>query len=137
MSFTQEQLSKEVRWQFSRSSGKGGQHVNKTSTKVTLFWKLQESALFSENQKSRIAQKLASKINAEGALVLDQESERSQYLNRKLALRKLAKLLKDALRRPKPRKATQPPPQALAERKEKKSKRSAIKSLRRPPKLNE
>ena len=111
--------------------------MNKTSTRVTLFWKLQESSLFSENQKARIAQKLASKINAEGEVFLDQESERSQYQNRKLALRKLATLIKEALRRPKERKATQPPPKALAERKESKSKRSSIKASRRPPDLNE
>ncbi len=108
MDFSKESLLKEITFKTSRSGGKGGQHVNKVSSKVELNIDIQSSALFSEEQKTLILSKLANKINSYGVLQIITEEDRSQLANKEKGIEKLIVLLRTALHRPKVRKATKP-----------------------------
>jgi ribosome-associated protein len=81
----------------SRSSGPGGQNVNKVSSKVELRFSLIQTILFSEEEKSLIFRKLKNKINSEGELVLVSQSQRTQVMNRKAVTEKFYKLISEAL----------------------------------------
>lgn len=98
----------EIRFEFSRSGGKGGQNVNKVETRVQAFWRVGDSRLLSSEQKDRIAAKLASHMNWRGEVVVVASSERSQAQNREVAVKKLVALVRKALTVPKKRKATKP-----------------------------
>lgn len=111
-----EALLKEVTFKTSRSGGKGGQHINKVSSKVELNFNIKASSLFPDDQKMRLLQKLANKINAEGILQVITEEDRSQLVNKQKSMDKLLILLKDALHRPKKRKATRPGKNAVEKR---------------------
>ncbi|HNW29134.1 MAG TPA: alternative ribosome rescue aminoacyl-tRNA hydrolase ArfB [Spirochaetota bacterium] len=87
----------------SRSSGPGGQNVNKVSTKVTLRFSIAETGSLSEEQKDRAREKLKNIINREGCIVIHEESRRSQAANRKLIIDKFASLLRRSLAVPKKR----------------------------------
>lgn len=89
-------LSKEFRFRFSRSRGAGGQHVNKVSTRVELQFDVQQSSLLSDEQKTVLLEKLASRINKEGILQIAVQESRSQRKNRQLAEAKFYTLLKEA-----------------------------------------
>jgi ribosome-associated protein len=81
----------------SRSSGPGGQNVNKVSSKVELRFNLIQTLLFSEDEKALIFRKLKNKINSEGELILVSQSERTQVMNRKAVIEKFYKLIAEAL----------------------------------------
>lgn len=98
-------LEKELRFRASRSSGSGGQHVNKVETKVELLFDVDNSRALSEAEKKRIREGLAGRINKEGLLIVTAGNLRSQILNRSAALRKFERLVTDALR---PRKKRKP-----------------------------
>lgn len=114
----------------SRSGGAGGQHVNKTSTKITLRWNVKKSSALNDEQKQRILQKLSSQITADGDLIIHSSSTRSQDQNKKMALIRLAQLISKALYVPKKRMATRVSKGAKEARLEEKSHRSEIKKLR-------
>ncbi len=126
-----ENLEKEVEFSYSRSSGPGGQNVNKVSSKVTLHWKVEDSKVLQDSFKEKIKRKLTNKINAQGALVLHSDTTRSALLNKELALKKLMHLIKQALKEPKRRIATQPSRAAVKKRLEVKKREGEIKKLRR------
>jgi len=92
----------------SRSGGKGGQHVNKVSTKVELHFDYLKSNILNDEQKLLITAKLASYINKEGILYLTAQEDRSQLMNKKKAVDKFYTLLERAFRKPKKRIATKP-----------------------------
>lgn len=108
MVLSKQDLLKEITFKTSRSGGKGGQHVNKVSSKVELNIDIRLSNLFSEEQKSLLFQKLANRINSEGVLQVITEEGRSQLYNKERSLEKLQSLIKQALHQPKRRKATKP-----------------------------
>lgn len=116
MFISKEALLKEVTFKTSRSGGKGGQNVNKVSSKVELNLDIRESALFSEDQKKLLFEKLSRRINSEGILQVITEEERSQYMNKERSLEKLLVLLGHALHKPKVRKATRPKKSAIEKR---------------------
>ncbi len=91
----------------SRSSGPGGQNVNKVNTKVTLSWNIHESAL-SDDEKNVILEKLASFITKEGVLMLTSQEKRSQLQNKEEVIKKLEKLFVKAFTRKKVRKPSKP-----------------------------
>lgn len=90
-------IKKEAKIKHIRSSGSGGQHVNKVSTKVELIIDIGNSAGLTQLEKDRIGRKLKNKINKEGHLIIADQSSRSQLLNRRSAFKKLERLLKKAL----------------------------------------
>src|ERR1700744_815141 len=108
MNFTKADLQKEVMYKTSRSGGKGGQNVNKVSSKVELLFSIEQSGLFSDDEKQLLLAKLASRFNKDGYVQVMSEEERSQYLNKEKAIEKLLVILTKALHQPKKRKATKP-----------------------------
>lgn len=101
-------LSTEFQFLTSRSSGPGGQNVNKVNSKVELRFDIQNSDLLSEDQKNILLVKLASKITSEGILSVVSQRDRSQLSNKEDAIEKLYLLIAKALTPVKPRKNTRP-----------------------------
>ena len=93
---------------FSRSSGPGGQNVNKVSTKALLRISLRDLEGVSEEERFRLFQKLQGKLTAEGDLQVQVQDERSQLLNREIAVERILQTLAEALHRDKPRRKTKP-----------------------------
>jgi ribosome-associated protein len=116
-----------------RSGGPGGQHANKTSTKVVLYWNISATTALNEAQRGRVEQKLANRINADGQLLVEADDTRSQHRNRELARARLAELVNDALKVHKRRIHTNPSQAARKRRLEEKRQRAQIKDTRRGP----
>ncbi|MAW96788.1 MULTISPECIES: alternative ribosome rescue aminoacyl-tRNA hydrolase ArfB [unclassified Leeuwenhoekiella] len=116
-----------------RSSGPGGQHVNKTSTKVMLHWDLEASAVFTEDQKERLRHRLASKLTTENQLVLSYDQSRSQHKNKEEVFKNLVQLLEKALVKPKKRKKTRPTLASKKRRLDSKKRNAQKKANRKPP----
>jgi ribosome-associated protein len=131
MNISKADLQREVIYKTSRSGGKGGQNVNKVSTKVELLFNVEQSAFFSEEEKQLLLQKLQSRLNRDGYVQVMSEEERSQYLNKEKAIEKLHHLLARALFVPKTRKATKPSKAMKEARLENKRLQSAKKANRR------
>ena len=96
-------LQKEIKYRSTRSSGSGGQHVNKVSTKVELAFDVQASKSLNDQEKALLNEKLSNRINSEGLLLLSDQSSRSQFLNRKKVYQRFLKLIQQALAPPTPR----------------------------------
>jgi ribosome-associated protein len=101
-------FTKELTYKTSRSSGAGGQNVNKMETSVTVMWNVAESDCFSIEGKEMISAKLKNRINAEGILQLTVSESRTQLQNKKIATDKILELVKKSLFIPKARKPTKP-----------------------------
>ena len=114
-----------------RAGGPGGQHVNKSSTRVEVLWRLSESAAVSEAQRARLLTRLASKLDTRGGLRVVAADTRSQSRNRELALERLAGVVRAALVVPKVRRATQPTYGSKIRRLDTKKRRSTQKRDRR------
>jgi len=120
MQINKEVLQKEVVYKTSRSGGKGGQNVNKVSSKVELLFSVNDSLLFNDEEKQLLNDKLQSRFNKDGYIQVICDEERSQYLNKEKAVDRLINLLINALKKPKPRKATKISKAAKAARLEQK-----------------
>jgi ribosome-associated protein len=123
--------SGELLFSTSRSSGPGGQNVNKVNTKVELRFNVEGSSNLSVQEKEIILEKLRRKINADGELIVTSQSERTQLMNRKKAEEKFFKILASALTEKPVRYATRPTKASKTERLEKKKIRGTIKKLRK------
>jgi ribosome-associated protein len=115
----------------SRSSGAGGQHVNKTSSRVEIFWNVVGSRAVSEEQRARLREKLASRLTTEGSIRVVASDMRSQSHNRELAEERLADLVRRALVIPRKRRATKPTRAAKEARLDSKKRHSTKKRDRR------
>jgi ribosome-associated protein len=123
----------EVRYRTTRSSGPGGQHVNKTETQVELLFDVAHSPSLRDVQRQRILSRLHSLIDQDGVLHLTAQSERSQLRNREIVTARFQAVLAAALRVPKKRRPTRPTAASKAKRLESKKRRGQIKQLRRSP----
>ena len=128
---TSQLVASELEFVTSRSSGPGGQNVNKVNTKVTLRWPVVGSVILSAEERETITQKLASRITLEGELVISAQDKRSQLQNKEAVLAKLDELLTKAFVKKKKRKATKPSKGAVQKRIESKKKKSDKKKMRR------
>ena len=127
-------LKKEVSYRTSRSSGPGGQHVNKTESRVELLWHLHLSECLDETQKIRVQKRLQSRITEEGWLILRCDRHRSQHRNREEVTARFVGLLQSSLIAPKERKATRPTRGSIDKRISDKKIRGHIKRSRiKPP----
>ena len=126
-------LETELTFSASRSGGPGGQNVNKVNTKIELRFHVQNSALLSEEEKQRIEQKLANRINSEGELLIVSQTERSQLKNKEESIERFYELLTKALQPVKKRKATKPTKASVEARIKQKKQKSEIKGLRKKP----
>ena len=130
-----ENILKELNFKAIRSSGAGGQHVNKTSSKIELTFDLENSNSLSEDEKTLLKTKLSSKLTNENVLILFCEETRSQHRNKDLAIKRFLALIKENLIRPKRRKKTKPSKGAIKKRLETKQRTSVKKALRKRPKV--
>lgn len=123
----------EAEYKAVRSSGAGGQNVNKVSSKVVLTFTLATSEALSDEEKALIAQKLATRLNAQGQLVLQCDEDRSQLRNKTIVKRRLISLLEQALTVQAERKPTKVPRGVIKKRIENKRRASEKKQFRRKP----
>ncbi|MDR3550478.1 MAG: alternative ribosome rescue aminoacyl-tRNA hydrolase ArfB [Candidatus Babeliales bacterium] len=114
----------------SRAGGPGGQHVNKTDSRITVRWNVKTTSVLNEYQKELIQTKLSSRLTTEGDLIIHNSESRSQLQNRKNALANLAHEIDNALKIPKKRKATRPSKSAKEARLESKTRHGEIKKMR-------
>lgn len=125
------QLQTEVTYKTSRSGGKGGQNVNKVSSKAELNFDVLKSKLLTDEQKDLISLKLENRINSEGVLQIVSQSERSQLKNKKVVLMRFHELLEMAFHVRKKRKPTKVPRSVIEKRLKAKKRKSDRKKLRR------
>lgn len=117
----------------SRSSGPGGQHVNKVSTRMTLRFDVEASPSLDQDQKAKVRQRLATRMTKDGVLLVHAQKHRSQSRNRLRAVERFVELLRGALAEAPPRRPTRKSVRARARRLEAKRQRGQVKALRRPP----
>jgi len=122
--------AEEISFTASRSSGPGGQHVNVTESRVTLWFDLDASPSLSESQKAKLRERLAGRIGKDGKLRLSVQSDRSQHRNKDAALELFAALLAAALTPRKKRRPTRPTKASKERRLDAKRRRSAVKKER-------
>ena len=128
-----ENIIKELNFKAIRSSGAGGQHVNKTSSKIELTFDLENSLSLTDIEKELLKEKLSSKLSKENILIIFCEETRSQHRNKELAIKRFLELLKINLIRPKIRKATKPSKASIKKRIESKKRVSEKKKNRKKP----
>ena len=120
----------EITEKFSKSSGPGGQHINKVDTKVELRFFAKKSPNLSETVKNRLKEISGKKWNQNGEIIIIAEKYRSQARNRNLAKSKLVRLISEALKKPEHRLKTRPSKTVRIKRSNEKQKRSQIKAMR-------
>lgn len=131
-----EDFIKEIMFKTSRSGGKGGQNVNKVSTKVELIFNIEASTLFTDAEKLLLAEKLAGKLDLEGNLHVVSQKDRSQLANKEDAIEKAILMLIKALQVQKKRKPTKVPKSVIAKRLDSKSVQAVKKENRKRPEMD-
>ncbi|MGY5353170.1 alternative ribosome rescue aminoacyl-tRNA hydrolase ArfB [Wenyingzhuangia sp. IMCC45533] len=131
-----EQIIQELQFKAVRSSGAGGQHVNKVATKVELYFNIQDSKGLTEAEKQRVKVNLSNKINKEVILSLQCDKSRSQFRNKELVIKRFLEVLKEALKVSKIRRKTKPSRSVLEKRLKSKQQNSLKKKLRNKPGLD-
>ncbi|MDC3233988.1 alternative ribosome rescue aminoacyl-tRNA hydrolase ArfB [Prochlorococcus sp. AH-716-A06] len=122
--------SRELKWRFSRSSGPGGQKVNKTNTRVEIIFNIEESKVLNDYQKKVLTKKLKTKL-VNNCICLAVQEERNQLLNRQIAIKRISSVIRNSLKNSsKIRKATKPSKASQNRRLDSKKKRGELKKNR-------
>lgn len=130
-----EKIISELSYKAIRSSGAGGQNVNKVSSKVVLTFDLLNSQSLSDEEKELSQKKLKSKLTSEGILILNCDEDRSQLKNKEIVTKRFLEIIQKSLIVPKERKATKVPKSVIEKRLKDKSTNSEIKQNRKKPEL--
>ena len=125
------EIIKELQFKAIRSSGAGGQHVNKVSSKVVLSFNVFTSGFLSEEEKTLLTINLKNRLTKDGLLILSSDESRSQHRNKELVIKRFYKILSVGLTHKKKRKATKPSKASIKRRIENKQKTSLKKVLRK------
>ena len=128
-----EALKSELTYKAVRSSGSGGQNVNKVASKVMLFFNLEDSTVFSEEEKERLRDFFSNRLNKQGVLILSSDESRSQFRNKALVTQRFVELIEEGLKQDKERKPTKVPKAVKRKRLENKRRISEKKANRKPP----
>ena len=128
-----EKILKEISFKAVRSSGPGGQHVNKTASKAVISFTINTSEIFTPKEKQRLLEKLKTRISQDGSLTITCSESRSQHRNKALAIARLFSLLEKSLRVAKSRKKSRPSRNAIEKRLVSKKKHALKKANRKPP----
>lgn len=131
-----EDIVKEASFKTSRSGGKGGQNVNKVSSKVELILNVERAAFFTEEERILLRERLATRLDQEGNLHVVSQEDRSQLLNKERTIVKLIALLKLALHVQKKRKPSKTPKSVIRKRLADKQSNALKKGLRKRPQLD-
>jgi ribosome-associated protein len=129
----EQQLIQEADYKAVRSSGAGGQNVNKVSSKVELHFRLEETQGLSEGEKQRALKKLSSRLTNSGELILQCDESRSQHKNKEIVTQRFLQLIRQAIVKPKIWKKTKTPKAAKLKRLREKKKLSEKKATRKDP----
>lgn len=128
-----EKIISELNYKAVRSSGTGGQNVNKVSSKVVLSFDLLNSEALAEEEKALLENKLSSRLTNEGILILNCDEDRSQLKNKEIVTKRFLQIIIQGLIVPKIRKATKVPKSVIRKRLKDKKNNSEIKQNRRKP----
>ncbi len=129
-------IVQELQFKAVRSSGAGGQHVNKVSTKIELYFDMTASNALSESEKEQILSKLGSRLTKENMLLLQCDESRSQHKNKELVIKRFLEVIENALVIPKKRKKTRPSKASVEKRLQSKKKAAQKKANRNKPNLD-
>ena len=130
-----ETIYKELHFKAVRSSGAGGQHVNKVSSKVELYFDLASSEAFNEKEKQLLLKNLSNRINKEGVIKIYSSESRSQHTNKEKVVKRLFKIIEKGLIVPKKRRPTKMSRAQKIKRLDNKTKHATKKILRKKPTL--
>ena len=135
MNLNTESLISELSFKAIRSSGSGGQHVNKVSSKVELTFNLMASLTLDEEQKNQLQEKLSNRLTKDNILILQCDESRSQHKNKELVINRFIELIKNGLIVPKKRIPTKTPKAVVRKRLDNKRKHAVKKTSRKKPDL--
>lgn len=134
--FNKDALIKELNFKAIRSSGSGGQHVNKVSSKIELSFNLKASFVLNDEQKERLLNSLKNRWTKDLVIMLQCDESRSQHKNKAIVTRRFLDLIKEGLYVPKKRKPTKIPKAVIAKRLKNKSTQSVKKTNRKKPDID-
>lgn len=127
----------ELEFRATSAGGPGGQHVNRSATRIELWWNVENSPSLDPDQRARLLARLATRLDAEGRLRIVAASRRSQLQNREEAVARLVSTVRNALHVAKPRRKTRVPAVSRQARLEAKRRRGNLKTSRRPVREDE
>ena len=130
-----EKITSELSFKAVRSSGAGGQNVNKVSSKVVLSFDLAHSQALTDEEKLLVETKLSSRLTTDAVLILNCDEDRSQFRNKEIVTKRFLEIIKNALLVPKERKPTKIPKSVIRKRIKDKKNVSEVKKNRRRPNL--